>query len=59
MAEKQIDWDEIEDAVREYGDINLDAGSGWNVPTRKEWEDRGLEATMVRIHNAVREGTEK
>lgn len=56
---KQIDWDEIEEAVVAYGDINMDAGTGYNAPTRKEWDERGLEATMVRIHNAVREGTSK
>ena len=54
---KQIDWDEIEDAVADYGDYRESAGH-W-ASTKQETETSGFEATMVRIHNAVREGTSK
>ena len=50
----KIDWDEIEEAVREYG-IEMEArAEGW-----RRNDSFGFEATMVRIHNAVREGTSK
>lgn len=50
----KIDWDAIEDAVRDYGDLMLDAGGGINGPTRKDYERAGLDATMVKIHNEIR-----
>lgn len=55
---KQIDWDKIEDAVMDYGDYVMDSAA-YNQPTKEEWERSGFEATMVKIHNAVREGTSK
>lgn len=51
----QIDWDEIEDAVLDYRDYCVD--SVFHQPTPRQTEKHGFEATMVRIHNAVREGT--
>ena len=53
----KIDWDEIEDAVMEYGRYSEDRIYG--PPPKDETEQCGFEATMVRIHNAVREGTSK
>lgn len=48
-----IDWDEIEEAVREYG-IEMEArAEGW-----RRNDSFGFEATMVRIHNEIRRAQE-
>ena len=49
-----IDWDKIEDAVRDYGDLNYDEGNSIYGMTRKDHERAGFDATMVKIHNEIR-----
>ena len=48
----KIDWDEIEDAIMEYGDYR-EMQAHWGM-TRQEKEASGFDATMVKIHNEIR-----
>ena len=54
MSQHNIDFDEIEDAIIDYGNY-MGRAERWE-PTRQETEREGSDATMVRIHNAIRKG---
>ena len=52
IAKRVIDWDEIGDAVFEFGEYKNNAA--YSEPTKAEHERDGFDATMVKIHNEIR-----